>query len=142
MRALVIFVLLAVIPGAAFAQAAIAGSVTDPSDAPIPGVLVEASSPALIEKTRTAITDGSGRHRIEGSAGAGGQIANLTLKESKFLSVGADEFEEVQSVTGSEADTEPGLGPQFNSNSCASCHAHPAIGGTSPAINPQVSVAP
>ena len=76
-----------------------------------------------------------------GNAGAGGQIANLTLKESKFFDTGADEFQEVQSVTGSVAGTEPGLGPRFNSNSCASCHAHPAIGGTSPAINPQVSVA-
>ena len=77
-----------------------------------------------------------------GNAGAGGQIANLTVKEAKFFSGGFEEFVEVQSVTGSVADTEAGLGPRFNSNSCASCHAHPAIGGTSPAINPQVSVAP
>ena len=65
MKALVLLVLLAAIPRAVFAQAAIAGSVTDPSDAPISGVLVEASSPALIEKARTAVTDGSGRYRIE-----------------------------------------------------------------------------
>ena len=76
-----------------------------------------------------------------GNAGAGGQIANLTVKEAKFFDAGADEFQEVQSVTGSVAGTEEGLGPRFNSNSCASCHAHPAIGGTSPATNPQVSVA-
>ena len=50
---------------AAFAQAAIAGSVKDSSGAPLPGVAVEASSPALIEKTRTAVTDGHGRYRIE-----------------------------------------------------------------------------
>jgi hypothetical protein len=36
-------------PAAAFAQAAIAGSVKDSSGAPLPGVFVEASSPALIE---------------------------------------------------------------------------------------------
>jgi CxxC motif-containing protein (DUF1111 family) len=76
-----------------------------------------------------------------GNAGAGGQIANLTVKEAKFFDAGADEFQEVQSVTGSVAGTEEGLGPRFNSNSCASCHAHPAIGGTSPATNPQVTVA-
>jgi hypothetical protein len=76
-----------------------------------------------------------------GNAGAGGHIANLTVKEAKFFDTGADEFQEVQSVTGSVAGTEEGLGPRFNSNSCASCHAHPAIGGTSPATNPQVSVA-
>ena len=65
MKPLLLLVLLAGIPRVAFAQAAIAGSVTDPSDTPISGVLVEASSPALIEKTRTAVTDGSGQYRIE-----------------------------------------------------------------------------
>jgi CxxC motif-containing protein (DUF1111 family) len=77
-----------------------------------------------------------------GNAGAGGQIANLTVKEAKFFGSGFEEFVEVQSVTGSVAGTEEGLGPRFNSNSCASCHAHPAIGGTSPATNPQVTVGP
>src|SRR5215510_6848256 len=77
-----------------------------------------------------------------GSAGAGGSMANLTVKEGKFFDAGLDEFEEVQSVTGSVANTEEGLGPRFNSNSCVSCHAHPATGGTSPPMNPQVSVGP
>ena len=53
------------LPAPAFAQAAIAGAVSDPSGAVIQGVTVEASSPVLIEKTRTAITDGLGRYRIE-----------------------------------------------------------------------------
>jgi CxxC motif-containing protein (DUF1111 family) len=77
-----------------------------------------------------------------GNAAAGGPMANLTVKEAKFFDVGLDEFEEVQSVTGSVAGTEEGLGPRFNSNSCVSCHAHPAVGGTSPPINPQVSAGP
>ena len=34
---------------------------------------------------------------------------------------------------------EEGLGPRFNLNSCAGCHAHPAVGGSSPATNPQTS---
>jgi len=34
-----------------------------------------------------------------------------------------------------------GLGPGFNSNSCSSCHAQPAVGGSSPAVNPQFSLA-
>jgi hypothetical protein len=51
-------------PTGAWAQA-IAGVVTDNSGAVLPGVTVEASSPALIEKVRTATTDGSGRYRIE-----------------------------------------------------------------------------
>ena len=49
----------------AWAQATIAGLVRDASGAVLPGVTVEASSPALIEKVRTAITDGNGRYRIE-----------------------------------------------------------------------------
>ena len=78
----------------------------------------------------------------QGAPGAGGPVAGLTLKEGKFFDSGADSFQEVASVTGSVAGTEPGLGPRFNLNSCAGCHAHPAVGGSSPHPNPQVSVAP
>jgi hypothetical protein len=53
------------IPSAAGAQAVIAGTVKDPSGAVLPGVSVEAASPALIEKTRTAFTDGNGQYRVE-----------------------------------------------------------------------------
>src|SRR5512134_3196991 len=49
---------------AALAQSAIAGTVRDTSGAVLPGVTVEASSPALIEKVRTATTDGNGFYRI------------------------------------------------------------------------------
>jgi hypothetical protein len=60
-------VLLALIaPVAASAQnlGTIAGSVKDPSGAVLPGVTVEAASPALIEKVRSVTTDGSGLYRI------------------------------------------------------------------------------
>src|SRR5687768_4702468 len=53
------------LPAAAWAQATIAGEVKDTSGAVLPGVTVEASSPALIEKVRTAVSDGNGRYRIE-----------------------------------------------------------------------------
>ena len=53
------------VPTAAFAQAVIAGSVKDTSGAVLPGVNVEAASPALIEKVRVAVSDGSGQYRIE-----------------------------------------------------------------------------
>ena len=57
--------LLAVLmPSAAFAQASITGVVKDASGAVLPGVTVEASSPALIEKARSVVTDGSGQYRI------------------------------------------------------------------------------
>ena len=49
---------------AAFAQSAISGVVRDSSGAVLPGVTVEASSPALIEKTRTAVADSGGLFTI------------------------------------------------------------------------------
>ena len=52
------------LPSAAFAQASITGVVKDSSGAVLPGVTVEASSPDLIEKVRTAVTDEGGRYRI------------------------------------------------------------------------------
>ena len=48
----------------AFAQPAIAGIVKDASGAILPGVNVEAASPALIEKSRTVVTDNTGQYRI------------------------------------------------------------------------------
>src|SRR5262245_2220549 len=65
LKTLAILACLAGMPAVAFAQSAIAGSVTDGSGAPMAGVAVEASSPALIEQSRRAITDGNGRYRIE-----------------------------------------------------------------------------
>ncbi len=49
---------------AAYAQASITGVVRDTSGAVLPGVTVEASSPALIEKVRTVVTDGTGQYRV------------------------------------------------------------------------------
>ena len=48
---------LAIVPASAFAQGTIAGVVRDSSGAVLPGVTVDASSPALIEKVRSVITD-------------------------------------------------------------------------------------
>ena len=59
-------VLLAVLllPTTVFAQATLTGIVRDNSGAVLPGVTVEAASPALIEKVRTAVTDDAGLYRI------------------------------------------------------------------------------
>jgi hypothetical protein len=48
--------------GRAWAQASVTGTVRDSSNAVLPGVTVEAESGALIEKTRSAVTDGSGQY--------------------------------------------------------------------------------
>src|SRR5689334_12961314 len=50
--------------GAVFAQATIGGTVKDTSGAVLPGVTVEAASPALIEKVRSVVTDSTGQYRI------------------------------------------------------------------------------
>ena len=63
LAALVVGVVLLTAAGAA-AQASIAGVVTDDSGAVLPGVTVEASSPVLIEKVRTVVTDSTGRYRL------------------------------------------------------------------------------
>ena len=55
-------------PAAAYAQASIVGTAKDASGAVLPGVTVEASSPALIEKTRSVVTDATGQYAIEDSA--------------------------------------------------------------------------
>ena len=57
-------VLVAAAPFPASAQSAMSGVVTDSSGGVLPGVLVEASSPVLIEKLRTAVTDAQGRYSL------------------------------------------------------------------------------
>lgn len=79
----------------------------------------------------------------KGPAGAGGVLQGIELgsMEQRVFAVGQEAFEEVGSVQGTIKDTEAGLGPRFNLDSCAGCHAHPAIGGSSPFVNPQVELA-
>src|SRR5438874_9494819 len=61
-RVLVVVSWLAIIPTSALAQSTLAGTVKDSSGAVLPGVTVEAASPALIEKVRTTISDGTGQY--------------------------------------------------------------------------------
>src|SRR6266853_1725034 len=55
---------LALMSSAAYAQTALAGVVKDTSGAVLPGVTVEAASPVLLEKLRTAVTDDQGQYKI------------------------------------------------------------------------------
>jgi CxxC motif-containing protein (DUF1111 family) len=69
-----------------------------------------------------------------GDAGAGRPLDGLTGTEVAFFEHGKEDFEEVEDV----AD---GLGPRMNLDGCGACHSQPAIGGSSPAVNPQVAFA-
>ena len=76
----------------AFAQAtaSIAGVIRDASGAVLPGVTVEAASPALIEKTRTAVTDGGGLYKIEQLRGG---VYTVTFSLSGFNTLRRDGIE-------------------------------------------------
>ena len=63
-RLVVALACLVLVPVGAAAQSSIAGEVTDNTGGVLPGVTIEASSPALIEGTRVAITDGTGRYNL------------------------------------------------------------------------------
>src|SRR5665213_181964 len=64
-RSVIVVGFLLALPTLCFAQASITGLVKDTSGAVLPGVTVEAASPALIEKVRAAVTDGTGQYRIQ-----------------------------------------------------------------------------
>ena len=69
-----------------------------------------------------------------GPAGAGDPLPGLSASQLKLFQAGRADFEEVDGVG-------EGLGPRFNLDSCGGCHSQPSLGGTSPAVNPQVAVA-
>jgi CxxC motif-containing protein (DUF1111 family) len=83
-----------------------------------------------------------------GTAGAGGPFPSLNANEQGFFGEALVRFMEVNSVSGT-LEAGRGLGPTFNGNSCAMCHAQPMIGGSSPGLtspqnpvpNPQVALA-
>ena len=79
-----------------------------------------------------------------GPSGAGGTYAVLdntnpaaNAADLAFFAQAFLRFQEVDSVSGT-IEGGSGLGPGFNNNGCAACHAQPAIGGSSPAANSQV----
>ena len=88
--------------------------------------------------------------RAAGAAGAGGFYPGLGAGEQAMFTQGMQAFMEVDSVSGGiTGEGGTGLGPGFNGNSCAQCHAQPAMGGSSPGTqspqnpipNPQVALA-
>jgi CxxC motif-containing protein (DUF1111 family) len=69
-----------------------------------------------------------------GAPGAGGRLPGLSANQGAFFAAGAVDFAEVENVG-------DGLGPRMNLDSCGGCHIQPALGGTSPFVNPQVAFA-
>ena len=85
-----------------------------------------------------------------GAAGAGEPFPGLSADEKAFFDAAIVDFMEVDSVSGAiPGEKGSGLGPTFNGNGCAQCHAQPAVGGSSPGLrspqnpipNPQVALA-
>jgi len=85
-----------------------------------------------------------------GAAAAGGPLATLNTAEVATFTAALEVFKEIDSVSGGIAGEDGrGLGPTFNSNSCAGCHAQPNVGGSSPGQtspqnpipNPQLALA-
>jgi CxxC motif-containing protein (DUF1111 family) len=74
-----------------------------------------------------------------GAPGGGMPIAGLNPSESQFFTDGQNDFQIIDSVSGTVENTGSGLGPRFNAESCSQCHAQPALGGSSPFVNPQVA---
>jgi CxxC motif-containing protein (DUF1111 family) len=98
-------------------------------------LLVSAGVPANVSAANSpAATDPGVR---AGSADAGRPLFSLSADEREYFTNGQARFIAFDTVTG----TNRGLGPAFNSNSCGGCHAQPAAGGTSPALNPQIAAA-
>ena len=77
-----------------------------------------------------------------GAANAGGYYSTLSGDEQTIFTQALGTFQEIEGVSN-------GLGPTFNGNSCAMCHAQPAPGGSSPGLdspqnplpNPQLALA-
>jgi CxxC motif-containing protein (DUF1111 family) len=85
-----------------------------------------------------------------GPAAAGSFYSSLDANEQAFFNQAQLRFQEIDSVSGGiTGESGSGLGPTFNGNSCAQCHAQPTIGGASPGLispqnaiaNPQVALA-
>jgi CxxC motif-containing protein (DUF1111 family) len=84
------------------------------------------------------------------AAAAAACFPGLSSTMQKLCEQAVIRFQEIDSVKGTIGDeTGVGLGPTYNANNCATCHAQPAVLGTSPGLNspqnpvpnPQVALA-
>lgn len=73
-----------------------------------------------------------------GPAAAGKSYPSLDAASRQRFANGAEAVNEIDSVSGT-LEPGKGLGPTFNGNSCAQCHAEPAVGGSSPGVNSKIN---
>ncbi len=119
-----------------------AGARAQPADASLPAVAMDDPGTWLPDPDPFAPTSPVDPGVRGGPPGGGGPFPALNATELAFFTAALDRFGEVDSVSGAVAgEAGVGLGPTFNGNSCAQCHAQPQAGGTSPAVNPQVGLA-
>jgi CxxC motif-containing protein (DUF1111 family) len=95
-----------------------------------------AGTTLILMGAATAVSaDGPRDPGVRGGTSAAGQpLPGLTQHELDFFEVGLEDFEEAEGI-------EDGMGPRFNLDGCGGCHEHPAIGGSSPRVNPQFALA-
>src|SRR6266446_7970739 len=97
----------------------------------VAGVLLVVAAAGAAAAQQFVARDPGGRG---GAAGAGAPLDGLSASQQAFFDAGATEFQDTDGLA-------EGLGPRFNLDSCGGCHSQPAMGGTSPATNPQIAVA-
>jgi len=85
---------------------------------------------ALTLSAASAATDPG----VRAGPGAGDPVPGLTADQTTLFFDGQATFAEVEMLG-------DGLGPRFNLDSCVGCHRSPTHGGSSPPVNPQVTVA-
>ena len=90
------------------------------------------------EQAQPGVQDPGVRANVIGGSEAGGPFAGLSATDSAAFQAGLAQFTEVELVQTPTGDG-AGLGPRYNSTACSRCHAQPAVGGTSPSVNPQIA---
>ena len=100
---LVVAAIVMMLPIPAAAQS-VAGVVRDASGAVLPGVSIEAASPALIEKVRTAVSDGAGQYRLENLTPG---IYKITYTLPGFTTFERDRVQRCAKSSSREPRTEP-----------------------------------
>jgi CxxC motif-containing protein (DUF1111 family) len=103
-----------------------------------PGCSSQSGGTASLTQAAAVASDPGPAAGAPRAGGANGAVGTLNSDEQALYARSLTNFNEVDSVTG-QLSNGSGLGPAFNMNSCAGCHIHPDVGGSSPAIDSGVT---